>query len=50
MDCIGPLPFKHSFFKVFLDGRKGWQHKQGYDGTRESEFDHEVVITANSLF
>ncbi|KAJ7508230.1 hypothetical protein B0H11DRAFT_2169261 [Mycena galericulata] len=36
LDCVGPLPFSHPYFKVFLDGRKGWQHKQGYDGTRES--------------
>ncbi|KAK6992360.1 hypothetical protein R3P38DRAFT_3373026 [Favolaschia claudopus] len=36
LDCVGPLPFNHPYFKVFLDGRKGWQHKQGYDGKRES--------------
>ncbi|KAJ7898823.1 hypothetical protein B0H14DRAFT_3554223 [Mycena olivaceomarginata] len=36
LGCMGPLPFNHPFFKVFLDGKKGWQHKQGYDGTRES--------------
>ncbi|KAJ7083872.1 hypothetical protein C8R44DRAFT_651755 [Mycena epipterygia] len=36
LDCVGPLPFNHAYFKVFLDGRKGWQHKQGYDSTRES--------------
>ncbi|KAK7050285.1 hypothetical protein R3P38DRAFT_3606265, partial [Favolaschia claudopus] len=36
LNCIGPLPSSHPYFKVFLDGRKGWQHKQGYDGTRES--------------
>ncbi|KAJ7873996.1 hypothetical protein B0H14DRAFT_3556286 [Mycena olivaceomarginata] len=36
LGCMGPLPFNHPFFKIFLDGRKGGQHKQGYDGTRES--------------
>ncbi|KAK7057802.1 hypothetical protein R3P38DRAFT_3546631 [Favolaschia claudopus] len=36
LNCVTPLPFNHPYFKVFLDGRKGWQHKQGYDGTRES--------------
>ncbi|KAK7015976.1 hypothetical protein R3P38DRAFT_2542938 [Favolaschia claudopus] len=36
LDCVGPLPSSHPYFKVFLDGRKGWQHKQGYDGKRES--------------
>ncbi|KAJ6480027.1 hypothetical protein C8R47DRAFT_1186705 [Mycena vitilis] len=36
LNCVGPLPFNHLYFKVFLDGRKGWQHKQGYDSTRES--------------
>ncbi|KAJ6497259.1 hypothetical protein DFH09DRAFT_945625 [Mycena vulgaris] len=36
LGCMGPLPQQHPYFKVFLDGRKGWQHKQGYDSTRES--------------
>ncbi|KAJ7858328.1 hypothetical protein B0H13DRAFT_2571611, partial [Mycena leptocephala] len=36
LDCVGPLPFNHPYFKVFLDGRKGWQHKQGYESKRES--------------
>ncbi|KAJ7934594.1 hypothetical protein B0H13DRAFT_2227265 [Mycena leptocephala] len=36
LDCIGPLPFNDPYFKVFLDGRKGWQHKQGYESKRES--------------
>ncbi|KAJ7042105.1 hypothetical protein C8F04DRAFT_1031060 [Mycena alexandri] len=36
LNCVGPLPFNHPYFKVLLEGRKGWQHKQGYESKRES--------------
>ncbi|KAJ7753850.1 hypothetical protein B0H16DRAFT_1544129 [Mycena metata] len=36
LNCVGPLPFNHPYFKVLLEGRKGWQHKQGFESKRES--------------
>ncbi|KAJ6587601.1 hypothetical protein DFH09DRAFT_1245331 [Mycena vulgaris] len=32
----GPSPYHLPFLGVFLDNRKGWQQKQGYDGPLES--------------
>ncbi|KAJ7225060.1 hypothetical protein B0H12DRAFT_1205286 [Mycena haematopus] len=32
----GPAPYYLPFLGVFLDNRKGWQKKQGYDGPLES--------------
>ncbi|KAJ7812413.1 hypothetical protein B0H13DRAFT_1665854 [Mycena leptocephala] len=32
----GPSPYYLPFLGVFLDNRKGWQKKQGYDGPLES--------------
>ncbi|KAJ7500182.1 hypothetical protein B0H11DRAFT_2155556 [Mycena galericulata] len=39
LDCVGPAPFNLPFFEVFLDARKGWQNKQGFDdGSRETSW------------
>ncbi|KAJ7202670.1 hypothetical protein C8J57DRAFT_1622701 [Mycena rebaudengoi] len=35
-DGKGPAPYYLPFLGVFLDNRKGWQQKQGYDGPLES--------------
>ncbi|KAJ7205193.1 hypothetical protein GGX14DRAFT_368123 [Mycena pura] len=35
-DCKGPSPYCLPYLGVFLDNRKGWQQKQGYDGPLES--------------
>ncbi|KAJ7097829.1 hypothetical protein B0H15DRAFT_773173 [Mycena belliarum] len=35
-DGNGPSPYRLPFLGVFLDNRKGWQQKQGYDGPLES--------------
>ncbi|KAJ7827711.1 hypothetical protein B0H13DRAFT_2373687 [Mycena leptocephala] len=37
MDLVGPAPHNLPHFEVFLDNRKGWQNKQGFDNdSRES--------------
>ncbi|KAJ6579194.1 hypothetical protein DFH09DRAFT_913466 [Mycena vulgaris] len=37
LDLVGPTPFNLPYFEVFLDNRKGWQNKQGFDNdSRES--------------
>ncbi|KAJ7151417.1 hypothetical protein C8R43DRAFT_1087984 [Mycena crocata] len=37
LDLSGPMPFSLPYFRVFLDNRKGWQNKQGFDAdSRES--------------
>ncbi|KAJ6458538.1 hypothetical protein C8R45DRAFT_843762 [Mycena sanguinolenta] len=37
LDLVSPAPFKLPYFEVFLDNRKGWQNKQGFDNdSRES--------------
>ncbi|KAJ7149831.1 hypothetical protein C8R43DRAFT_1088159 [Mycena crocata] len=37
LDRVGPMPFNLPFFEVFLDNRKGWQNKQGFEHeSRES--------------
>ncbi|KAK6991995.1 hypothetical protein R3P38DRAFT_2571614 [Favolaschia claudopus] len=35
-DGKGPAPYYLPYLGVFLDNRKGWQQKQGYDGPLES--------------
>ncbi|KAJ7323349.1 hypothetical protein DFH08DRAFT_941575 [Mycena albidolilacea] len=35
-DRTGPSPYYLPFLHVFLDNRKGWQQKQGYDGPLKS--------------
>ncbi|KAJ7473394.1 hypothetical protein FB451DRAFT_1468164 [Mycena latifolia] len=35
-DCKGPAPYYLPFLGIFLDNRKGWQQKQGYDGPLKS--------------
>lgn len=32
----GAAPYHVPYFRVHLDGRKGWQSKQGWDGPLES--------------
>ncbi|KAJ7182080.1 hypothetical protein C8R46DRAFT_885244, partial [Mycena filopes] len=36
-DGKGPSPYYLPFLGVFLDNRKGWQRKQGYDGPLKSK-------------
>jgi hypothetical protein len=35
-DAKGPAPYYLPVLGVFLDNRKGWQNKQGYDGPLQS--------------
>ncbi|PBL04470.1 hypothetical protein ARMGADRAFT_1022882 [Armillaria gallica] len=37
-DLQGPAPYNVPYFRVHLDGRKGWQSKQGWDGPLESNY------------
>ncbi|KAK0489204.1 hypothetical protein IW261DRAFT_1557697 [Armillaria novae-zelandiae] len=34
----GAAPYHVPYFRVHLDGRKGWQNKQGWDGPLESNY------------
>ncbi|KAK0470116.1 uncharacterized protein EV420DRAFT_1616462 [Desarmillaria tabescens] len=37
-DLQGPALYNVPYFRVHLDGRKGWQSKQGWDGPLESNY------------
>ncbi|PBK81550.1 hypothetical protein ARMGADRAFT_1048794 [Armillaria gallica] len=46
-DLQGPAPYNVPYFRVHLDGCKGWQSKQGWDGPLESNY-YNIYAQPNS--
>ncbi|KAK0485585.1 hypothetical protein EDD18DRAFT_1311680 [Armillaria luteobubalina] len=46
-DLQGPAPYNVPYFRVHLDGHKGWQSKQGWEGPLESNY-HNIYVQPNS--